>query len=338
MFARTVISRALPRQARSYATQQPPKPAGKPINNAQLFFGALIGSAAVMTAIQQFTGTDAHAAKEHVKEEVKKIANPNAEPALKGDGKWVPLKLASVEDVTPTTKKFRFELPESDQVSGLKITSAVLTKFKPEGKEKFTLRPYTPVNDESDVGHLDLLVKKYPGGPMSTHIHSLQPGQVLEFKGPLPKYPYSANMHEQLTLIAGGTGIAPMYQLIRAVFNNPEDKTAVTLVLGNVSEDEILLKKELDHLATTYPRRFTVKYLLDKAAKDEGWATTGYVTKEILKTVLPEPGSKNQKIFVCGPPGMYAAVSGGKVSPTDQGDLTGILKELGYTKEDVFKF
>jgi cytochrome-b5 reductase len=35
---------------------------------------------------------------------------------------------------------------------------------------------------------------------------------------------------------------------------------------------------------------------------------------------------------------MYAAVSGGKVSPTDQGDLSGILKELGYTKEDVFKF
>ena len=35
------------------------------------------------------------------------------------------------------------------------------------------------------------------------------------------------------------------------------------------------------------------------------------------------------------PPGMYTAVSGGKKSPTDQGDLTGILQKLGYDKEQV---
>lgn len=145
---------------------------------------------------------------------------------------------------------------------------------------------------------------------MSTHIHSLQPGDKLEFKGPLPKYPYTANMHERLTLIAGGTGISPMYQLVRAVFNNPEDKTEVTLVFGNISEDEVLLKKELDHIATVHPRRFKTVYLLDKAAKEEGWATTGYVTKELLKQVLPEPGSKNQKIFVSKPPGGFFMLNG----------------------------
>jgi cytochrome-b5 reductase len=35
---------------------------------------------------------------------------------------------------------------------------------------------------------------------------------------------------------------------------------------------------------------------------------------------------------------MYKALSGAKVSPTDQGELSGILKELGYTKEQVYKF
>ena len=35
------------------------------------------------------------------------------------------------------------------------------------------------------------------------------------------------------------------------------------------------------------------------------------------------------------PPGMYNAVSGGKKSPTDQGELTGILQKLGYDKEQV---
>jgi cytochrome-b5 reductase len=66
--------------------------------------------------------------------------------------------------------------------------------------------------------------------------------------------------------------------------------------------------------------------------------TKGFITKELLKTVLPEPKSENVKVFVCGPPGLYKAVSGPKVSPSDQGELDGYLKDLGYSKDQVFKF
>ena len=78
---------------------------------------------------------------------------------------------------------------------------------------------------------------------MSTHLHNMVPGQRLDFKGPLPKYPWAPNKHEHIALVAGGTGITPMYQLIRAIFDNPEDKTKVTLVFGNVTENDILLKR-----------------------------------------------------------------------------------------------
>ena len=173
---------------------------------------------------------------------------------------------------------------------------------------------------------------------MSTYIHDLQPNQSLSFKGPLPKYPLSeTNQHNHLALIAGGTGITPMYQLIRAVFNNPEDKTKVTLVFGNVTEEDILLKKELQDLENTYPNRFRAFYILDKPPKD--WqGGSGFITKDLLKTVLPESKEENIKVFVCGPPGLYKAISGPKTSPQDQGELSGILKELGYTKEQVYKF
>lgn len=172
---------------------------------------------------------------------------------------------------------------------------------------------------------------------MSTHIHNMAVGQQLSFKGPLPKYPWEANKHDHICMVAGGTGITPMYQLIRKIFENPEDKTKVTLVFGNVAEDDILLKRELEALENTYPRRFRAFYLLDKPPAD--WKQgTGHVSKELLKTVFPEPKTENMKIFVCGPPGMYKAVSGGKTSPKDQGELTGILKELGYSKDQVYKF
>ena len=40
-----------------------------------------------------------------------------------------------------------------------------------------------------------------------------------------------------------------MLQVAQEITRNPEDKTEVTLVFANVSEDDILLKKELDDMA-----------------------------------------------------------------------------------------
>lgn len=188
-----------------------------------------------------------------------------------------------------------------------------------------------------DRGYVDLVVKKYPNGPMSTHLHDMIPGQRLDFKGPLPKYAWTENKHDHIALIAGGTGITPMYQLARAVFNNPNDKTKVTLVFGNISEEDILLKSEFAKLENTYPQRFRAFYVLDKPPKE--WVGgKGFITKDLLKTVLPEPKNENIKVFVCGPPGLYKAISGPKTSPKDQGELDGLLKELGYTKDQVYKF
>lgn len=172
---------------------------------------------------------------------------------------------------------------------------------------------------------------------MSTHLHDMREGQRLDIKGPLPKYPWSENKHDHIALVAGGTGITPMYQLTRAIFNNPNDKTKVTLIFGNVTEEDILLKKEFEHLENTYPQRFRAFYVLDKPPKE--WVGgSGFITKELLKTVLPEPKSDNIKVFVCGPPGLMNAISGNKKSPKDQGELTGALKELGYSPEQVYKF
>lgn len=66
-----------------------------------------------------------------------------------GDQGFISLKLDSVENINHNTKKFRFELPESDQVSGLHVASALLTKYKGPEMQKAAIRPYTPTSDES---------------------------------------------------------------------------------------------------------------------------------------------------------------------------------------------
>lgn len=266
------------------------------------------------------------------------VSSAPPEKAFKGgDQGFLSLKLEEVTDVSPNTKRFRFALPDANMVAGLPVASALLTKVQPEGAEKPVLRPYTPISEESARGHLDLVVKRYPKGPMSEHIHSLTPGQTLDIKGPLPKYSWEANKHAHVAMIAGGTGITPMYQVARAIFANPADKTKVTLVFGNIAEEDILLRKEFEELENTYPQRFRAFYLLDKPPKE--WSGgKGFVTKELLKTVLPEPKEENIQIFVCGPPGLYKAASGTKKSPKDQGELTGFLKDLGYSQDQVYKF
>lgn len=256
---------------------------------------------------------------------------------LCADQGFISLVLDQVENINHNTKKFRFKFDDPNAVSGLSVASALITKYKGPEDEKPTIRPYTPTSDEDTRGYMDLIVKKYKGGPMSEHLHAMESGQRLDIKGPIPKYPWEANKHNHIALIAGGTGITPMYQLCRAIFKNPEDKTKVTLVFGNVSEEDILLKKEFEDLEQQFPQRFRAFYVLDNPPKD--WKQgKGFITKDLLKTVIPSPEEENIKAFVCGPPGMYKAICGPKKSPADQGELTGYLQELGFSKDQVYKF
>ncbi|KAI9841440.1 MAG: NADH-cytochrome b5 reductase [Sclerophora amabilis] len=336
MIARQVFRSAQPlkHNFRRYATEPP-----KPSSNTALY-GGLAVAAGVGSYYYLFKTGQAPPAPPS-KQEVENVGKNDvgkATPAFTGgDQGWIGLKLEKVEEINHNTKRFRFALPEPDQVSGLQIASAILTKHKGAQEDKPAIRPYTPVSDEDAKGYLDFVIKRYPNGPMSEHLHEMVPEQRLDFKGPIPKYPWSANKHNHITLIAGGTGITPMYQLARGIFNNPDDKTKVTLVFGNISEEDILLKKEFEDLENTYPQRFRAFYVLDKppASWTQG---KGFISKELLKTVMPEPNSENIKVFVCGPPGLYKAISGTKNSPQDQGELSGILKDLGYSKDQVYKF
>ncbi|EHA49854.1 NADH-cytochrome b5 reductase 2 [Pyricularia oryzae 70-15] len=331
MFARPAIRacQSLKQPVRRYTNTPPPQSGNANNSRVGILIASAVGMAGFGTYFMFGQGTTPAAGVKALGAEPKK--------ALEMEKGFVSLQLDDVEVVNHNTKRLRFKLPEDDMVSGLHVASALLTKFKPEGAEKPVLRPYTPISDEDQKGYLDLIVKKYEGGPMSTHIHELVPGQKLDFKGPLPKYEWSANKHPHVAMIAGGTGITPMYQIMRAIFKNPADKTKVTLVVGNITEEDILLKKQLAELENTYPQRFRAFYVLDNPPKD--WAgTKGYITKDLLKTVLPEPKEENIKVFVCGPPGMMKAISGNKVSPKDQGEVSGILKELGYKQDQIYKF
>ena len=64
------------------------------------------------------------------------VAKPANSVFTGGDQGWIDLKLESVEELSHNAKKFRFALPKEDDVSGLQIASAILTKYKGPEMEK----------------------------------------------------------------------------------------------------------------------------------------------------------------------------------------------------------
>ncbi|KAL8822846.1 MAG: hypothetical protein Q9191_006428, partial [Dirinaria sp. TL-2023a] len=174
------------------------------------------------------------------------------------------LTLESSEQVSHNVKRLRFSLPSKEAVSGLTLNSALLTLSTPGGSWLPVLRPYSPISDLNAKGHVDLLVKRYPDGKQSTHLHSLKPGDSLSFRGPMTHYNWSPNAFSQIALIAGGAGITPCFQLINGILKNPEDKTRMTLVFANQTPEDVLLKPELDELERTYPGRLRTVYTVSK--------------------------------------------------------------------------
>lgn len=156
----------------------------------------------------------------------------------------------------------------------------------------------------------------------------------------IPEFPYKPNQHKDLILVAGGAGITPMFQLLRTVLDNADDKTHVQLIYANKTESDILMKSELDALARAHPQRFSTTYLVNDVNATNPTLEKGYVTKSILSKALPERFNGDEvKVLVCGPPPMLDAVAGAKgARGWAQGRVGGILKELGLNEKQVHKF
>lgn len=130
---------------------------------------------------------------------------------------------------------------------------------------------------------------------------------TMKVKGPKGAMVYTPNMCRRIGMIAGGTGITPMLQIIKAVIRGRAagDKTELDLIFANVNPEDILLKEDLDNLVKEDPH-FRVYYVLNNPP--ERWdGGVGFVTPDMIKEQLPAPAD-DIKILICGPPPMVSAM------------------------------
>ncbi len=143
---------------------------------------------------------------------------------------------------------------------------------------------------------MDLVVKvyfrnvhpKFPdGGKMTQHLESMEVGKdsidvrgpngLLEYLGggafairPDKMTPPKRSQVKRVSMIAGGTGITPMLQLVRDVFRaGDSDRTQLALLFANQTEDDILLREELEQIEKEHPEQFKLWYTVDRPKDGE---------------------------------------------------------------------
>jgi len=241
-------------------------------------------------------------------------ANANAyKKAL--DGSKLTVALKERFEVNHNTRIFRFALPSDQHILGLPVGQHVMISSRID--KKLVIRAYTPKGD--GPGYFDLLIKVYfknvnrrhpEGGVFTQYLESLKIGDTVDVKGPIGRVLYEGNGQytvekkpfycTKLGLIAGGTGITPMWQIIYDICKNPDDNTEVFLIFANKSWEDLLLFDELSKLEKIHPQ-LHVWHTLANVPFDRTWEySKGFVTEEMCRAHLPRPG-RETSIFMCGP-------------------------------------
>ncbi|XP_041651972.1 NADH-cytochrome b5 reductase 2 [Cheilinus undulatus] len=258
-----------------------------------------------------------------------------------------PLPLIHKQEISHDTKKFRFGLPSANYILGLPIGQHVYLSAKVNGS--LVVRAYTPVSCDDDQGYVDLVVKvyyknthpKFPaGGKMSQYLDNMAIGDTIDFRGPNGLLIYKGNgqfsirpdkksepntrKFKHIGMIAGGTGITPMLQLIRSITADPTDNTKCSLIFANQTEKDILLREELEEVQKNHPDKVQLWFTLDKPPQDWSYSS-GFVTHDMIKDHLPAPSS-DVLIVLCGPPPMiqYACLPN--------------LEKLGHESANIFAY
>lgn len=233
--------------------------------------------------------------------------------------------LIDKEILSHDTRRFRFGLPSNEHVLGLPTGQHVSISTYME--DRLVARQYTPVSSDDDKGYVDLVVKvyfanvhpKFPkGGIMSQYLESMKIGDTINIRGPNGNLIYKGagrfairesarslfvtKTYQKVGMIAGGTGITPMLQIIRQVFKDDNDGTLLWLLYANQTESDILLRDELEELVKANPERLKLWYTLDRPT--ENWKySSGFVNEDMIRDHLPPPAD-DTIILMCGPPPM----------------------------------
>jgi len=157
-------------------------------------------------------------------------------------------------------------------------------------------------SDVAPGGRVRFAIKEL--GDFTSTIKNLKPGDRVYVDGPYGYFHlHMEDMMEGFVLLAGGIGVAPVMSIMNTLADT-NDKRPVYVFYGDYNEDTALYQDEFAAAA----EKINLKYftVLEKPLH-EGYPYPGYITSDLMTSVLPE-NYKDLFYFVCGPAPMLRAM------------------------------
>ena len=168
---------------------------------------------------------------------------------------------------------------------------------------------------------LDLLVKVYPTGAVSSTIDSLNMHESVTVSQATGGLPWAPEEFTEVCMVYGGTGISPMLGIMKKLVGLKGCVTNVHVIACNRGVQDIILKDQLDQLRASSNGRLNVTHVLSKLSSDrEGEALPassqvessdfefGRISSTILEARLP-PAGDGVLVLICGRPSFAQSVA-----------------------------
>jgi ring-1,2-phenylacetyl-CoA epoxidase subunit PaaE len=169
-----------------------------------------------------------------------------------------------------------------------------------------------------------LTIKRVEGGLVSNYIpEHVKAGDFVEVMSATGVFSTDQRATQQITLIGGGSGITPLFSILKDSLNTDTVKS-ILLMDCNRSEDEIIFHQQLDQLAKEYTHKFKVVHFLSQP-QTRGQAANKLSSSNLKECLIAHGFHPNTfDAFVCGPNGMMETAIDG-------------LKDMGVEETFIHK-
>lgn len=155
---------------------------------------------------------------------------------------------------------------------------------------------------------IELFIRKVPGGRFTEWLFAAdRRGARLQVRGPLGDFALR-EAGAPLVLIAGGSGLAPIFAMLEAALTGNACERPTNLIFGARRQEDLYLLDELNQIARQWQAPFAVTPVLAEEAEGSGWrGRRGIIPTHLSELLGPLPTQHHA--YLCGPPGMIDACS-----------------------------
>jgi len=214
------------------------------------------------------------------------------------------LQVQKIVRETEDTVSIHFWHPISEQIKYK--AGQFLTVLIPGSDGKKVRRSYSMSSSPATDSSVAITVKRVEGGLASNYLNDrLREGDFLEVIEPMGRFVYEPEgpHHGNLVLIGAGSGITPLFSILKTVLKTTDRK--ILLIYGNRDEENIIFKERLQQLESEYAGRFTVVYILSRPSGVwVGHRGRIHQANGVWFMKENRVDFKNDYFYMCGPEGM----------------------------------